>query len=186
MKFQNQTPVSWIARLMVVAVAAGSVLGCGAPDNEAIAVAEQALGEGSCATVPATFTATNLIKVAYPWPGYTTAGCGKAHIIDVAPYKGITTAVSWNDSLPSTQAECEALWIASFVYQRVGNTWGNRLFKDGYGTWQGSACTGPAIFFNSAEMDVGTNGHRVVVSARTAATSAASTRGYLVRSEGIR
>jgi hypothetical protein len=171
----------------------GGGAGCGAPidegavpDGSRAEAAElgslgQALGEPSCATGSATATFQSTIDNYISPTTYSASGCFKAVKVDVENYTAAEgdwrSVVFWNASLPTSQAACESLWLASNLYESVGGAFEKLEFKSDTGSWNATSnlCTGPGVEWGRNFMPPGRT-FRITASARTAQTGGAPTR----------
>lgn len=188
------------ARVALVTVALGTAA-CGVEfegpiQGEEVSVQEDALGEATCATVDATEQYVYGITPARTSArSYTTAGCYKAEILDIflysPQYLGDSvvdggTYVTWADTLPLNQQECESLWLRVDQYQRpLAGEWQLIQTKRARGEWSyqppASSCRMRHVSFHEGELEP-FGLYRFVISARTDPSSSAPTRKYTIQS----
>lgn len=182
-----------------VPVVAFFAFGCSVEqlDPEAAEAAEdvgsidQAFSTAECASLGASITVSGGFWNESP-RSYNK--CFKGFIADLTDYAGNNyynagTTVEWNDTLPTTQAACEATWMAAIIYETTpsGNVGLDIRNSNGvWSQWFGNGafyCAGPSVRFDDL-LQPGGN-YRVAVTARTAQTSAAATRSVFFASQKL-
>jgi len=183
-------------------LAAASVLiaaGCGAetdvPDNDdAVSVRTSAFGE-SCGDAPGGLQFDGGANVfIYP---YSEGGCYKGVRVTITNYSSAYlgdgaipggTDVIWADAraqggpgLPTSEAACNRLWTAAYLYRFSGAGWLTKSYKESRGYWHsaGGDCWPPKVSFTSDEIFAGST-YRFAVTARMDATSGAAIAGVKV------
>ncbi|WP_437859213.1 hypothetical protein [Sorangium sp. So ce363] len=165
--------------------------------DEDVAEAEQAYSEPTCATVAAVATYNGGFNYTSPTT-YTTTDCYKAQAVDVTNYKnGFTsqpgpgytlhTYVTWADSLPTNEEECNALILKASLYRVVNGVMEFKAERELHGNYEdfGGCMVGPpwGIDFSTLSPNELLNGatHRIVVSARSGSWSSFPTRSFKIQ-----
>jgi len=146
----------------------------------------EAIGEPSCATVAPTQSFDEEMSFLSPRT-YSAPGCFKAVVLDITNLSlssGGTVAVfaQWADTLPTTQAACENLWLGGYTYVKIDGLWEKAELESVHGTWSGGTCAGPSATFDTglSTQGIEPGSYRFVVGARTAQTGGAATRAISV------
>lgn len=181
-----------ISRMGIVSVCAGALVlsGClgsaeGEGFEEEVGETEQAMGL-ECAGATATVSFTGSAD----WESvqtYNTPSCYKGVVVDVNNilYPGgvATATVYWADSAPTTQAACEDSYVAADVFKWVSGSWSYHFSMDDHGVWNAGTgkCQTPLV---GDGLGTGQS-FRFALTARTSASSSASTRKVGIQTGGI-
>jgi hypothetical protein len=134
--------VSVCASALVLSGCLGSAEGEGF--EEEVGETEQAMGlECAGAAATASFTGSaDWVSV----QTYSTPSCFKGVVVDVnnilKPGGVATALVYWADSVPTTQAACEASYIAADVFRWVSGSWSYSFSMDDHGVWNAASRRG--------------------------------------------
>jgi hypothetical protein len=169
------------------------VLGCSAEPlpAEDVGSSQQAFSTAECASLGANATQSDGFWHESP---RTYNKCYKGYIVDLLNYAGndywnVGSRVEWNDTVPTTQAACEALWMAAIIYETTPSGNVGLDIRNSNGVWTQIAgwqpfCIGPGVDVGDI-MQAGGN-YRVAVSARTSQSSSAPTRSVFFSSQYLR
>lgn len=185
-----------------------ALIGCGEETDADVETAVGAISEPNCMLATADFTQTGGIDPAWPSPrAYDNPRCNKAVVVDIPSYSATysgpasggapadmdgQTKVEWADTLPTTQSACTSAWLTAYLYRwsSTNQEWSQRVVLEAYGQWvmdpwtRLMVCRGPSVSFHTvftSDLTVG-RAYRIAASARTAASSSASTRKLRVQS----
>lgn len=188
----HRTPKN-IALIALLSASFGAV-GCGAAEGEPLDADEAALAaedeasfdsvesafsQSDCADGQANATRTGLFGITTPQT-YNT--CYKGYVIDANDYEwsgcdGSGVYAEWEDTVPTTKAECEGSHIRMIVYttKKADGTWDTASAIDQrlYGDWWAAteefsaSCNMPRLY---QPMTRG-NDYRIAVTARNTANS---------------
>lgn len=192
----NTKPTRIPFLLAPISISLPPLAGCNRESAEGsdLGTASQAFGETSCADngiADKSFTGTGSITSPTT---YSNNECFKAYITDVSDLalnnSGAVT-VSWTDTLPTNQTDCENLWLSADVYLQILGNWAilNPQARSSHGTWGPdfpggtSFCTGPGAEWTNEGLTSGAS-YRFSVTARTSDTSDAPTRSFVLRTQG--
>jgi hypothetical protein len=165
------------------------LLGCGGGEPaDPIGTAAQAFGETACAAVGAQDLTAEAGTHAAVNGGYNNPHCYKSYLIDIDNYvdpgwpdqeasyvNGVL--VQWNDTVPTTGSACTNLFLATDTYVWSGGAWKQIRSAETAGFWDGVYCAPPWI--SLTQLVDGTD-YRFVVTARTADSSGAPTKAFIL------
>jgi hypothetical protein len=153
--------------------------------EEQVGETEQAMGvQCAGATATASFTGSA------DWTSvqtYDTVSCYKGVVVDVnsiANVGGIAYAtISWADTVPTTQAACDAAWVGADVFQWVSGSWSHQFSFGDNGHWDSATgtCHKPIIGTGVTPGQT----WRFSMTARTANSGSAATRKVRIGTGGI-
>jgi hypothetical protein len=155
--FCRSTARTWLSRWVVLALAGGLGSACGGTGEEAgqepLTFDGALSATESCDSVAASSTMTGGGNVLTP-DSYHVAGCAQGYRLDLTNYDAKYdqgTFVAFAGAAPPTQARCEKLRLAAYVWRKEAN--GKSTYLDNRsrtGSWQADAfgqmrCTSPSM-----------------------------------------
>jgi hypothetical protein len=179
---QKQIALAHVGKVGILGLA-WALSGCSGalPEDENLDAVSQAFGSSSCGSAAADQTFTGKIDPTAVSPStYNT--CYKGYVVDVnnlaTAYTGpgggggydAHLSASWQGSVPTTQAACEAAWARAIFYKNVGGAWVDQTGNiDSYGTWYGGiiGCQPPEVTTLGALTLVSGASYRIAATMRT-------------------
>ena len=178
---QKQIALGHVGKVGILGLA-WALSGCSGalPEDENLDAVSQAFGSSSCGSAAADQTFSGQIDPMVVSPStYNT--CYKGYVVDVnnlsARYTGFGSgggyhahfSVTWQGTIPTTQAACEAAWSRAIFYEKVGGAWVDQTGNiDAYGTWLGIfGCQPPDVTTLGALTPVSGASYRIAATMRT-------------------
>lgn len=128
--------------------AVGCSMETGEADDESLGEVSEAIFQAGCGTMEAdkVIEADVTPQWSHNAPSLQRNACLGSRIVDVWRYQegsdvdvdGAT--VEWGDFTPSTQRDCESLWLGTSVYLRSGGQWVHHKDTQKRGVWDPPHC----------------------------------------------